>query len=181
MIRKVKRPDGNQLWGSYLVDDDEWGAWLYTPKGSLARGTKNGKTTVGSAGEPTPPGIPVIHLVPRGEEWWFARWQIGTSGVSSLAVDVCLPPQLHENEWSYVDLELDLFKSSDGIVGVFDQNDFDEAVAAGHIDSEVATRAVQVAAALEQRIVGGDDLFDQVGWAQYEKCVGLTLPSLTAV
>jgi len=179
-IRKIKRPDGNQLWQSYRVAEDDHGSWLYTPQGSLVRGTKAGKSRVGSAGEPVPPGVAVIHLVPDGE-WWFARWQVSPLGVAAVAVDVCLPPQLIENEWSYVDLELDLFKSSDGIAGLFDQEDFDRAVEAGHISPDEQAHALAVAEDLERRIVSGDPLFDELGWVRYDHCVSLSLPPLTDV
>lgn len=57
-----------------------------------------------------------------------------------MSIDVCTPAMLAGAEWAYVDLELDIYKSSDGTVGGFDQDEFDDAVVQGLI-SETERRA----------------------------------------
>ena len=34
-IRKVKRSGPSALWGANVVQRDDYGVWLYTPRGSL--------------------------------------------------------------------------------------------------------------------------------------------------
>jgi hypothetical protein len=181
MIRKVKRPDGNGLWGSYRLATDEYGTWLYTPQGSLYRGTAKGRSAICYAGHPTAPGVAVIHLVPPPGEWWFARWQVNPNGVSSVSIDVSLPPALTDREWSYVDLELDAYKASDGIAGLFDQDDFDAAVTGGHISQEEQEKAAAVASELNARVLSHDELFDDVGWVRLSAAIASSLPPITAV
>lgn len=179
-IRKIKRPDGVGVWGAYFVADDEHGSWLYTPRGSRYRGTKDGMSSLCAAGDPTPPGVSVMHLVP-GDQWWFARWQVDPRGIAVLAIDVCLPPQRVGGDWSYVDLELDLFKSSEGVAGLFDEDDFARAVEAGSISHVESVHASAVAADLKRRVLAHDRLFDEIGWSRYREFAGVDLPSLVDV
>ena len=182
LIEKVKRPDGRGRWGAYVVAEDEHGVWLYTPQGSIFQATKDGVVSTCSAGEPRPPGVSVLHLVPPSA-WWFARWQVSPTGVSALAIDICTPATFDagERRWEYVDLELDLFKSSDGVVGIFDQDEFDDAVTAGEITPEEAAVCEATAAALDARLRRHDELFDELAWGRFAEAIRLDLPPIVDV
>jgi hypothetical protein len=194
-IRKVKRGKGDGLWGSYPVDEDEHGLWLYTPQHSLYRGTNQGAVAYCHAGQPDPPGLPVIHLIPANG-WWFARWQ-----ADHVAIDICTPSVLvgggtpgvggsgggtpgvggsgggtpgvggsHGNVWSYDDLELDLHKRLDGRWGVTDEDEFLEAHFEGHIDADEVRMSLETAGTLRARLAAGDHLFDVEGWRRLAEC-----------
>lgn len=165
-IRKVKRGKGDGLWGSYIVDRDEFGLWLYTPQGSLYRGTNGSDVSVCHAGRPEPPGASVIHLIPT-TGWWFARWQ-GVETGAHVAIDICTPSSFAEDLWTYDDLELDLFKFRDGRFGVVDEDEFDEAIRSGHISAHEVQMSLETVAMLEARLAAGDDLFDIGGWENLE-------------
>lgn len=121
--------------------------------------------------------MPVLHLIPR-ESWWFARWQISPAGVSALAIDICTPATFDGGVWEYVDLELDLFKSSDGVVGIFDQDEFDEAVAAGEVTRAEKAHCLEVAAGLDARLQQHDRLFDDLAWQRFAEVSQLEVPSI---
>jgi hypothetical protein len=173
-IRKVKRGKGNGLWGSYLVDEDEHGRWFFTPERSRYRGTAAGNVAYCYTGQPDEPGLPVIHLVPAAS-WWFARWQ-----GDHVAIDLCTPAELVDGcIWSYDDLELDLFKFRDGRYGVVDEDEFEEAIAVGHIDEEEQRACLATADELHRRLADGDELFDELAWRKLAQCVEQPFAPLT--
>ena len=57
---------------------------------------------------------------------WFlpAFWFTDST---DLTIDICTPPRLDGGVWSFVDLELDLFRSADGCAGIVDQDEKDPA------------------------------------------------------
>jgi hypothetical protein len=180
-VRKCKRPSGDGLWGAYEVGRDEHGVWLYTPEGSRYRGTSH-DGTVGEcfAGQPDAPGLHVMQLVPSGHAWWFGHWAI-FRGHRTLSIDVCTPTVLAGDEWAYVDLELDLYKSSDGTVGAFDEDEFDEAVARGLISEEEQRASLDTAGKLDARLHVDDPVFDGLAWARLEAATALQLPPIADI
>ena len=180
-VRKRKRPSGGGLWGAYEVGRDEHGTWLYTPEGSRYRGTSH-DGTVGEcfAGQPHEPGLHVMQLVPSGNEWWFGHWKV-FGGRRTLSIDVCTPTVRAGDEWAYVDLELDLYKSSDGTVGVFDRDEFEEAVAHGLISDEEQRSCLDVARKLDARLHVHDPVFDDLAWSRLEAAITLQLRPITDI
>lgn len=172
-IRKVKRGGGNGLWGSYPVERDEFGLWLYHPEQCLFKATHSDGVLFCHAGQPEPPGLPVIHLIPT-TGWWFARWQ-GTG----VFIDICTPAQLEGDVWSYDDLELDLFKFTDGRWGIEDEDEFDERVAAGFISLEEVEASWSTVAELKRRLSAADDLLDETGWRKLRHYIGKDFAPLT--
>lgn len=170
-IRKVKRSGGTGLWGSYVVDDDEHGLWLYTPGQSLYRGTTAaGEVVMCHAGWPEPPGAPVIHLIPQ-TGWWFARWQQVPPPLGAhVAIDVCTPSELHRGIWSYDDLELDFIKYRNSAWQLVDQDEFDHEVALGRISSSEREASLETVSELRPRLDQHDPVFDVLGWDRLERC-----------
>jgi hypothetical protein len=176
-IRKVKRAGGSGVWGSYPVERDEHGVWLYTPQGSLYRGTTpSGEEQICHAGWPDPPGAPVMHLVPT-TGWWFARWQDVPTG-AHVSIDICRPSELRDGVWSYDDLELDLLKHRDGSWRLDDVDEFDEEVALGRISRQESRSSLETVSELQARLDRHDAVFDDLGWDRLERCSAHDLPPL---
>ena len=120
-----------------------------------------------------------MQLVPSESAWWFGHWKV-SNGHNSLSIDICTPAALVDNEWGYTDLELDLFKSSDGTLGIFDGDEFDEAVSKGLISETEWRVCCETAAALEERLrSGGDALLDTLAWSRLASTTALRLPPIT--
>lgn len=176
-IRKVKRSGSTGVWGSYPVANDEHGVWLYTPGGSLYRGTtETGEVVVCHAGWPDPPGAPVIHLIPTAG-WWFARWQDVPTG-AHLAIDICAPSEFCDGVWSYDDLELDVLKCRDGAWRLDDQDEFDHEFALGRISTREREASLDTVSELQARLEQHDDVFDVLGWDRLDRCASHHFPAL---
>jgi hypothetical protein len=165
-------------WRAYEFTVDEFGTWLYSPQGTLVRGEKDGEVLFNEVGRGNRDrGSHCLHLVPPPGAWWFAIWaDDGT--LRSVAVDVCVPPSFDGEEWCYADLELDLYKSNEGVSGVFDEDEFDDAVRAGLISEPERTAALAAAGELGPKITGYDPLFDDIGWKHLAAATQLSLPPL---
>lgn len=161
-----------------MLGEDAHGVWLYTPAGSLFRGsdgTTIGECEVGQGDRDT--GLPVVSLVPA-EGWWFAIWY-GDSDNPWIAVDVCTPAVLIDGEWTHVDLELDPHRSCDGRVWIDDEDEFADACRAGTISPDEQTAARAAADEIEQRLRRLDEPFGTTGWQWLRRGIALPLPPLT--
>ena len=70
------------------------------------------------------------------DAWYLPAFWFTTD--TDLTIDVCTPPTFNDETWSFVDMELDLFRSTDGRAGVVDQDDWSRLVASGLVsDDEV--------------------------------------------
>ena len=181
-VRKCKRPSAQAVWGTYEIASDEHGVWLYTPEGSRFRSTSdNGTEGECFVGQPEAPGLHVMQLVPSGDAWWFGHWK-SFRGLPTMSIDVCTPAVFAGDAWTYVDLELDVYRSGDGAIGVFDQDELEDAVAHGLISEEERRTCLDVAAELEARLRAGDDpVFDGLAWSRLEAATALDLRPLTDV
>ncbi len=70
--------------------------------------------------------------------------------LTGIYANILTPPELGDTVWHTTDLFLDVWKAPDGSVSLLDEDEFDEACTAGHVDPETATRAREEAA----RILG---------------------------
>lgn len=181
-MRKCKRPAGSGLWGAYEVSQDRYGVWLYTPEGSSFLGTdRDGRVGECFAGQPDAPGLHVLQLVPSAGAWWYAHWK-HYKGQRQFAIDICTPAVIEDNEWSYVDLELDLIKWSPGEPVVLDDEDeFEEAVDLGHITQEERQECLATTRDLQRRLGTRDSLFDELAWSRLAEVVALRLPPITRI
>ncbi|MFI7061856.1 DUF402 domain-containing protein [Kribbella sp. NPDC050124] len=172
-IRKRKRPAGSGLWPTYELETDEHGTWFFTPQHTPHRGDDGTFCEVAET-RPGGPGQHALHLVPP-DGWWFATWL--DSG--RLVADVSTPPTLIDNEWVYVDLELDPFRRPSGTVGVRDWDDLAEAHRAGLIDDVEREVAVRAALNLLQQFTDAMEPFGAVGWDRLRAAIARGLPPLT--
>jgi hypothetical protein len=97
------------VWRAYVLAEDGFGTWLFTPEGSIVSGRRDGEVDRSSyVGVPDKPGLHVLHLVPTAG-WWFGTW--ANDGVGQrIAIDICTPPVHIDGEWLFDDLELDLYR-----------------------------------------------------------------------
>jgi len=173
-IRKAKRPVGSGLWPSYQVGSDSFGRWFYTPRHSHYRGEDGTRSEVCEvAQDAAGVGEHALHLAPAGG-WWFATWRRG----GFLSADVCTPLERDGNEWVYVDLELDPFRSAVGTVGTEDSDEFAEAVRAGLIGDAERRAALAAADSLERAFTEGTEPFGVIGWRLLESLAAKDLPPL---
>jgi hypothetical protein len=177
-IRKVKRAQGwCGRWRAYVLGEDRFGVWLYTPVGSLFRGGDGatmGECEVGQGDRDA--GLPVVSLVPV-DGWWFATWH-GHCTDPWIAADICTPATFVDGEWTYIDLELDPHRTEDGRVWIADVDEFLAACDTGSIsgDEQVAARAA--ASEIEQRLRVLSEPFRTAGWEWLRRAMAMTLAPL---
>jgi protein associated with RNAse G/E len=124
-------------WPVEHLGQDEHGTWLGARRGNPVR-QPDGRREEAQEND-------AVWLVVEGAWFLPAFWFTDST---DLTIDVCTPPRLDGGVWSFVDLELDLFRSADGRAGIVDQDEFDELALSGHLtDSQVAT-AIEVAQSL---------------------------------
>ena len=169
VMRKIKQDGGFRRWLTYDFAADSYGLWLYSPKGTIHQGhTVDGKVMEVEVGQGNrAEGLAVMHLIPK-RAWWVAWWY-ELDGVGRIAVDICTPPTMVDDEWSYVDLELDLHWSSDGVVGIDDEDEFVAACESGSITSDEAIQARSAATDLVGWMRDGVEPFGCVGWNRFEE------------
>lgn len=83
-----------------------------------------------------------------------------------ISVDICTPPKLIDGEWTYIDLELDLTRLSDGSVEILDEDEFVSACEAGQISLEEAIEARKAATKIERCLRHRLEPFGSLGWVK---------------
>ncbi|CAN5560739.1 hypothetical protein BH10ACT10_BH10ACT10_17350 [soil metagenome] len=176
-LRKVKRPVGVGTWQAYVLGQDVYGTWLYTPPGSLYRGQDDEGVGVCDVGQDdTGAGRPVVQLIAPGA-WWTPTWYPDTEA-RVVTVDVCTPPELTDQTWTYIDLELDPWVSNTGAVTTDDWDEFQIACTAGRIDTHEASQAITAVTTLEDLLRGGVEPFGVAGRERLTAAMRLPLPPL---
>ncbi|EMA60773.1 hypothetical protein C470_08723 [Halorubrum distributum JCM 13561] len=85
--------------------------------------------------------------------WWYPTTYRGRDGtVRGTYVNVCTPVEIFPDAARYVDLHVDVVKRPDGTVERVDDDELDEAVAAGTVPEPLAEKARSVASALENAL-----------------------------
>jgi hypothetical protein len=82
-------------------------------------------------------------------KWWYPTVYRGADGEKrGTYVNVCTPVEVFPDAARYVDLHVDVVKHADGTVERVDDDELDDAEAAGHLRPELADRARDVASAV---------------------------------
>jgi len=176
VIRKLKRPDKMARWPAYVVNEDRYGVWLFSPKGTIFRGQSGetiGECEVGQGS--LPEGVPVIHLMPRSL-WWVASWC--REHDIQISVDISTPPVFEETEWIYTDLELDPLGWADGRVTVDDEDEFVAACVADLISAEEAKVARSTTEEVVKSMREGTEPFGRLGWERLDEALSFSLPPI---
>ncbi|WP_435361328.1 DUF402 domain-containing protein [Haloarchaeobius sp. DFWS5] len=85
--------------------------------------------------------------------WWYPTVYRDSDGErKGTYVNICTPVELFPDAARYVDLHVDVVKHVDGTVERVDDDELDEAVAAGHVSEPLAEKARSVAAAVERAL-----------------------------
>jgi hypothetical protein len=153
---------------------------LYSPLGCLYRGRSGETVTECEVGQgDRTRGLPVLRLVPK-VGWWFAAWyRVGEAAI--IGIDVCTPPTRVDDEWHYVDLELDPHGFDDGRVELHDEDEFTAACEAGLISASEAAEASATAAELVRGLREKREPFGRVGWDRLDTALSLQLPPITVL
>jgi protein associated with RNAse G/E len=115
-------------WPIALLGTDRYGTWLGSQRGNTV-GQPDGRMEVQQHD--------AVWLIPDAA-WWLAAFWFTTA--TDLTIDISTPPVLEDETWSFLDLELDLFRTPDGRAGIVDQDEFDSLAASGLIsDHAIAT------------------------------------------
>lgn len=170
-VRKIKRPDGTALWRGYVVANDEFGTWIFSPKGTSIEWAKGGADEIKKWAESD-----ILALMPN-DEWFTALWWAG--GDTDITVDIAKPPMFVNKEWKWVDLEIDLFRATDGEVGIVDQDEFEEACDADHISADERKAALAMTEAIESNLRHRIEPFGLVGRAHFDDAVAQNLRALS--
>ncbi|MFC4358234.1 DUF402 domain-containing protein [Halobium salinum] len=89
----------------------------------------------------------------REGRWWYPTVYRDSEGEpKGTYVNVCTPVECFPDAVRYVDLHVDVVKHRDGTVERVDDDELDEAEAAGNLSSELAEKARSVASALERAL-----------------------------
>ena len=170
VIRKIKRAGYSVAAGAYVLDEDEFGTWLFSPAGTMVRFVDGDEEVL----RPWPNFLGLA----QSREWWFAGWWIRESG-PTLGTDACTPPTLVDGQWYWTDLELDVVRDDAGNVWVEDEDEFEDAIAAGQIPADEQRAAIAVTAELERRLREHIAPFDlETGWRRHDAAIAMDLAPL---
>ncbi len=89
----------------------------------------------------------------REGRWWYPTTYKDSEGTAKgTYVNICTPVELFPDCARYIDLYIDVIKRPDGTVSIVDEDELDDAVAAGRLSAELATKAKNVATAVERAL-----------------------------
>ncbi|MFB6131098.1 MAG: DUF402 domain-containing protein [Salinigranum sp.] len=121
--------------------------------GTLAvRRELTGGGTYDALGTPRETGDTALTKFREGRWWYPTVYRSAEGERKGTYVNVCTPVECFPEEVRYVDLHVDVIKYPDGEVERVDDDELDEAVAAGQISDELAEKARSVAASLEKAL-----------------------------
>ena len=90
-------------------------------------------------------------------QWWYPTVYLDADGArKGTYVNICTPVEVFPEAATYVDLHVDVVKHADGTVERVDDDELDDAVAAGRIREPLAEKARSVAAAVESGLAADD-------------------------
>ncbi len=141
----------------YHLADDEWGTWLWTPPGSVARRGDE---------EPKVFRHTNVKLIRPGA-WWTAIWN--DSARHDLYVDIITPAKWNGDRVTMIDLDLDVERQAgDGLVSILDEDEFAEhRMSLGYPD-HVVQGARRAADEVAELVAAGAEPFTEAGdrWMQ---------------
>jgi protein associated with RNAse G/E len=91
------------------------------------------------------------------DAWYFPAFWFTTD--TELTIDVCTPPTFNDETWSFVDMELDLFRSTDGRAGVVDQEEWSRLIASGLVSEDEVRSVTEAAKTLLALVEGRTESF----------------------
>lgn len=177
---KNKLHGGRGVWKAYEVRHDADGRWLYTPAGSLYRGTNGRNQSDCEVEGGDRPGLDSLVLVPHESQYWLACWRVPQRELH-ISAEVCGWDRRTDELVSFIDWELDPFRMRSGLVAVEDVDDFVEARASGLLGTAQAEEALRAAAFVERGLRQRTPPFDDRGDILLSASGQMGLQPLTAV
>jgi hypothetical protein len=141
------KPDGRRIvLGRAEVTDRDPDGTLTLRREMTAGGTYDALGVDRAAGD-------VAITKVREGRWWYPTVYRGDDGErKGTYVNVCTPVECFPDAVRYVDLHVDVVKGPDGEVRRVDDDELDEAVAAGQVSEALAEKARSVATSLESAL-----------------------------
>ena len=141
------KPDGRRIvLGRAEVTDRDADGTLTLRREMTAGGTYDALGVDRAAGD-------VAITKVREGRWWYPTVYRGDDGErKGTYVNVCTPVECFPDAVRYVDLHVDVVKGPDGEVRRVDDDELDEAVAAGQVSEALAEKARSVATSLESAL-----------------------------
>ena len=136
---------------AYLIDEDIFGKWIGVAKGNL-RSSADGSTQ----------GVfdhSFIKLFPHNT-YWTACFGFADHPID---VDISLPAKWSESTVEEVDLELDVIRTSDGLVYIRDEDEFQQVVQTFSMPDDIAQQAEQTCLDIRFQIEKRQEPFGEVG------------------
>lgn len=131
-------------WPAEVLGTDQHGTWL---------GALRGNPVQQPDGRIERQRHDLVWLVVE-DAWYFPAFWF--TAETDLTIDVCTPPTFRDDTWTFVDLELDLFRSADGRAGVVDHDEWDLLADSGLLSSSeirsVSNTAETLLPLLEHRV-----------------------------
>ena len=177
---KNKLHGGRGVWLAYVVKNDADGLWLYTPAGSIYRGSDGQHESDCEVEGGDQPGLDSLVLVPQESQHWLACWRVPEREMH-ISVEICGWAHRTYKMVSFVDWELDPFRMRSGLVAVEDVDDFVEARASGLLSDAQAEQALGAAATIERALRNRTPPFDARGDTLLAAAARTALPPLTQV
>ncbi|SFR37458.1 Ribonuclease G or E [Halogeometricum rufum] len=114
--------------------------------------TLSGSGTYDALGTAREAGDTALTKFREGRWWYPTVYRSADGDLKGTYVNVCTPVECFPDEVRYVDLHVDVIKHPDGAVERVDDDELDEAVAAGTVSEELAEKARSVASSLENAL-----------------------------
>jgi predicted RNA-binding protein associated with RNAse of E/G family len=107
--------------------------------------------------------VPVVLLLATGRPW--VAWWVGDPADRRLEIDVCLPPELTDEGWRYVDLELDpVLHEQDSRIEIEDWDEYEEARRDGWMSADDAELAQSTSEELAELLRSRSEPWQARGW-----------------
>lgn len=144
-------------WSVLHLGRDEHGTWL---------GARRGNPVLQPDGRVEHQADDGVWLIPPGQFWIAAFW---FTAVTDLTIDICRPPVQDGDAFSFVDLELDLFRNAKGDAGIVDHDEFASLAAARLVSKHDLTTARTTADRLLPLVEQRSEPFGQAAKPWLEK------------
>ena len=146
-IRYHRLPDRLQIFEQVLVADEGDYVVTFLPSASIPKAMRVGGELV------LEPGSPIVWFTYPGRRYDAGRFHRADGTFTGVYANLLTPVEMNGTEWETTDLCLDVWAGADGTVEILDEDEFNEAVQRGWIDSPTAeaTRAQAEALAADAR------------------------------
>ncbi len=127
-------------WPVEVLGTDQHGTWLGSRQGNSVQ-QPDGRTELQRHN--------VVWLAIEAA-WYLPAFVFSTD--TDLTIDLCTPPTFSGETWSFIDLELDLFRRPGGRAGIVDQDEWELLAGSGRISEDEILTVNETARTLLQLV-----------------------------